>query len=117
MGNASAPIWWWPDDKMLTRQVVGLPQLEAALQLDPAGLRTFLDVALLTLADDCIFASHLGNVVNILRDELGKSACHPLHPRATRGALRPSSPQAQRGPGRRTASLAAPSTRVGKKAT
>ena len=73
--NSSSPFWWWLDDRMLNRIVAGEPSMEQALMLDPSGLRTFLELALLARASTRIAKSHLGDVANRVRSHLGKTAC------------------------------------------
>ena len=74
--DPSSPVWWWLDDRALNHLVAGVHSMELALKHDKAGLRTFLEVALLARAKTCVSRNHIGSAVaEKVRMKLKKPGC------------------------------------------
>jgi len=84
MRKASAPTWLWPaDERMMDPIIAGVPELlrpwsnvtSTAPFAAKALFRAYLDLAVLTEVDGCLAAGHMGNLVNMFRNSLGRKPC------------------------------------------
>lgn len=80
MGDPALSSEWYALSKAdISKAVEGSAQIQSAYRLDYNGFRTFLDVAILVMADVCVEKSHLVDFVgNPLRAAYGRPPCEAV---------------------------------------